>query len=114
MREHRHTLRVEPTILIPDVRNLFWEYDKRTISWKKDKELILKKILHYGTWDAICWVRKNFGDDELREWIILHHGIGLDAKRLSYWQLILNIPKKLTNEWIAMNKKNPWSRKKVK
>ena len=109
MRELPTKLNIGQPNIIPEVRNLFWEYDKRTITWTRDKDLIIQKILHHGSWNTLRWLRRNLTDSELRDWIISRGGAGLDAKKLRYWQLILDIPKKLVDEWISINLKNPWS-----
>lgn len=93
------------------VLTLFWEYDKRSISWSKDKDLITKKILRQGSWEDVCWLRSKIDDDELRSWLISHDGAGLDAKQLRYWQLILGIPGHVVNKWIQFFRENPWSRR---
>ncbi len=93
------------------VRDIFWEYEKGSISWQKDRDLIIKKILHHGSWDALCWMRSVIDDESLRTWLIDHDGAGLDAKRLRYWQLILNLPVSNVNKWIQTYRDNPWSRR---
>jgi hypothetical protein len=93
------------------VRQLFWEYHKHSISWLEDRDLIIKKILQHGSWDALCWMRSAMDDEALRSWLIDHDGAGLEAKRLRYWQLILNLPKSRVDAWIQSGRENPWNRR---
>ena len=111
MPENRTVRKSDKTKLPSEIRKLFWEYDIRTISWEKDRDLIVNKILHYGSWDAVLWLRAQFPAEALRDWLIERNGNGLDAKRLKYWELMLDIPKRTVDGWIAHVNENPWSKK---
>ncbi|MCK5241751.1 hypothetical protein KAR34_04795 [bacterium] len=82
------------------LRPLFWEYDFKKISWPADKNLIVSRILREGDWQAIVWLRKNTNTIQLRQWFWEHQGRGLDSRRLRYWELVLNLPRKYINNWM--------------
>ena len=99
------------TGLPPFVRELFWEYGKRDISWSKHRRFVIKRILSHGEWSALKWLRRNTTPEELRMWFMETKGRALDPPRLRYWELILDLPKKDVDRWIRQMKTNPWHRR---
>ena len=93
------------------VLDLFWEYPKRSLSWQEDSDLIISKILESGGWDSAKWLIATAGYAWLKSWMLRRGGAGLDAKRLRFWQLVLNLPQDTVDSWIAENNENPWHRR---
>lgn len=93
-----------PAILKP----LFWEYKFNALSWDKDSDLITEKVLAYGEWDTVAWLRCRLGDKNLREWLIRRRGAGLSPRQLRFWELILAIPHRLVNTWLAEEGRSIW------
>lgn len=93
------------------VSGLFWEYDPDAITWSEDADLIISKVLHTGTWEDVRWLRRTLGDAGLRDWLLQHKGAGLEPRRLRFWQLILNLPKREVDAWLARHNQNPWQRR---
>lgn len=93
-----------PTFLRP----LFWEYDFRKLSWKQHAHLVTGKILARGDWRALVWLRRKLGDPGLREWIIRGQGRGLSRRQVRYWELILDLPHRLVNQWLADPGRRSW------
>jgi hypothetical protein len=86
----------------------FWDYSFGKLSWKTDRDLITRRLLTEGSWEAITWLRKHLGDDGLRQWLIAHRGRGLSPRQLSFWSLILNLPHKQVAGWIRNSQNSPW------
>src|SRR5712691_5928030 len=76
------------------LRAFFWDYDFKKLRWETDRDLIVGRILIWGTWDATTWLRRTAGDDVIRGWILLHEAKGLNKHQLSYWALVLNLPRR--------------------
>ena len=58
---------------LPDrLRPFFWDYDFDALNWGEDRDLIIKRILASGDWNAITWLRAHIGDDSLKAWIQQH------------------------------------------
>ena len=91
------------------VLDLFWEYPKQALSWSLDSDLIIRKVLEVGQWDSVKWLILTAGYQHLRRWVLQRQGAGLDARRLRFWQLALNIPRGTVDAWIANNDSNPWN-----
>ena len=50
------------------------------------------------------------GDSALREWIEQRQGAGLSPKQLRFWQVILNLPKRIVDEWLKSPNRKVWDR----
>jgi hypothetical protein len=93
------------------LRPFFWDYDFNTLTWEKDRDLVIKRILTSGDWNAIDWLRSHAGDESLREWIQQHQGNGLSPRQLRFWELILEIPRRQVNIWLSTERRNVWEKR---
>lgn len=89
----------------------FWDYSFSKLSWEADRDLITRRLLTEGSWEAVTWVRKHLGDGGLRQWLIAHRGRGLSPRQLSFWSLVLNLPHKQVADWIKTSRNSPWSQR---
>lgn len=97
---------------LPDsLRSFFWDYDFDVLTWENDHDLIIKRILTSGDWKAITWLRSRAGDQSLREWIIQHQGDGLNRQKLRFWELILGLPHRQVNTWLANERRKVWEKR---
>jgi hypothetical protein len=87
---------------------LLWDYDFTSLSWDQDRDLIIRRILQEGSWEATQWLRLKIGDDTLRAWLEGHRGGRLSPRQLRYWELVLEIDSTLINKWIDSAKEGPW------
>jgi hypothetical protein len=83
------------------LRPLFWEYDFARLSWDRDRDLVISRVLAEGDLDAIRWLIERLGKPELRRWIEARQGRGLDARQLRFWELILGLRHRQVSEWMA-------------
>jgi len=109
---HRTTKSTYPSKLPRSLRALFWDYDFATLAWESDRDLIVARVLTSGNWDAVTWLRSRLGNHALREWIERHHGGGLSPQRLRFWELILELPHRQVNAWLAANGRQVWDKRK--
>ena len=93
------------------LRPFFWDYRFSNLSLPDDKDLVIRRILSQGSWQAIRWLRKEIGDTELREWLISHQGRGLSPRQLRYWELIYALPPRQVNQWVQNSKKEVWAQR---
>ena len=93
------------------IRSLFWDLDPRDLRWERDREQIIGRVLAEGSWDAVKWLRKQAGDDALREWIERHQGRGLTPRQLRFWELILELPHRRVDEWLRREGRQVWDRR---
>src|ERR1700682_4881189 len=90
------------------LRPFFWDYDFARLSWKADRDLIIARILAVGNWDSIRWLRRRMTDDELRAWLQRRRGAGLSNRHLRFWELILKLPRREVNSWLADPARQIW------
>lgn len=93
------------------LRPFFWDYKFSHLSMTKDRDLIIRRILSNGSWDAVRWLRKSLGDQELREWLITHRGRGLSARQLRFWSLIYDLPIRQVKQWVKAAQLDVWARR---
>ncbi len=94
---------------LPDhVQDLFWDYDSEAIDWDDDRELVIRRVLTDGNWDAITWLRDRLGDERLRGWMLEHEGRGLSPRQLRFWEVVLELPSGQVDAWIAGRRHAVW------
>ena len=93
------------------LRELFWDYNFDNLTWEDDRELIIKRILISGNWNAVTWLRSRAGDQSLRDWIIQHQGDGLNPQKIRFWELILGLPHRQVNTWLATERRKVWEKR---
>ncbi len=47
-------------------------------------------------------------DAELRAWLVQRRGAELSSKHLRFWELILNLPRRQVNAWLADPQQRIW------
>ncbi len=93
------------------LRSFFWDYSFKDISWPKDREMVVRRLLIEGSWEAIRWLRERMGDNNLRRWMIVHQGRGLNPRQIRFWCLLLEIPKFQAETWVSAARSTPWSQR---
>jgi len=100
-----------PTGLSDLLPSLFWDVDFANLDWEADRDLIVGRILEAGSWPAVRWLRSFWGDQAVRAWLEAHAGARLSPRQLRYWELVLNLPPKEVEEWIARAKNSLWEKR---
>jgi hypothetical protein len=94
--------------LTRSLRPLFWDYDFADLTWESDRDLIIGRILAAGNWDALRWLKRQLPDPELRIWLAHRRGAGLSNRQLRFWELILDLPHRQVNSWLAHPGRRIW------
>jgi hypothetical protein len=102
---------IMPIDLEPIAR-YFWDTDMATLKWEDYKNFIIRRILQYGDFNSIKWLRTQVGDDELRNWIVTRSGRGLTPRQIRYWALILDIDATLADEWVMVASNTLWEKRR--
>jgi hypothetical protein len=87
---------------------LFWEHDIGALDVESHKALIILKVAVHGDQDQIRILRSLYGDAAIRKALIKRECRGLSAKHIRFWALIVGIPRKLENAWVARVLQEPW------
>ncbi len=102
----------QKSISLPkSLKRYFWDYSFKDLSWLKDRDLIIRRLLTDGSWESIQWLRKRIGDDDLRRWLITHQARGLSSRQIRFWSLILALPKLRVEAWARTARSSPWSQR---
>jgi len=86
----------------------FWDYPFARLSLAKDRDLVIRRLLSNGSWDAIRWLRKTVGDEELRAWLISHRGRGLSPRQLRFWGVLFDLPPRQVTRWVRAAQNGVW------
>jgi len=97
--------------LSKSLQKYFWDYSFKDLSWSKDRDLIIRRLLTDGSWKSILWLRKRIGDDSLRRWLITHQARGLSPRQIRFWSLVLDLPKLRVETWAQTARSSPWSQR---
>ena len=102
----------KPKTKLPEfLQPFFWDDDFDSLTWEDDREFITARVLSSGDWRALTWLRSRAGDGSLREWIERHEGRGLGPERLRFWQIVLGLPRRQVNIWLAAERQTVWERR---
>jgi len=104
--------RSSPPRLPRMLRPLFWDHDFDVLNWKQDRDLIVARVLASGSWNVVRWLRRRLGDEALREWLQQRRGAGLSPRQLRFWELILELPHRQVNAWLAAPERTVWDRRR--
>jgi Family of unknown function (DUF6922) len=103
-RTHKTSRRRLPEMLRP----FFWDYRFGSLSWEKDQHLVIARTLEVGSLTALRWLRRKLGDDALREWLLQRQGRGLSRQQLRFWEVILDIPRRIVDKWLSDPRRRIW------
>lgn len=94
---------------LPDMlKQFFWDYNFNKLSWSHDRDLIVRRILRQGSWQAIGWLRRQMGDESLHRWLVENRGGRLSPLQLRFWEIVLDLPNEKVQKWVDEAKNNPW------
>lgn len=73
------------------LKPFLWSYNFNNLDVMRDRRLIIAQLLNYGDVNAVRWVIKQYGVDEVRQIANTIPVKQWDNKSLAYWKLILDI-----------------------
>lgn len=76
------------------LRPFLWSYDFNKIDKQKDKNIIIKNILDYGTEEATNWLRDNYTNKETQDVIRRSVRSAWSKKSINFWELIYKVSPK--------------------
>ena len=78
-----------PTGLAP----YFQEYDLAELNISQDANLIIQRVLDFGTWDEVRWLFKTYGTQKIRAFVRQYGEKWLNPVAFNYWRKLLAIRK---------------------
>ena len=89
----------------------FWDVDPASLSWAEHRDFIVLRLLTAGDLDAYRWIRAGLGDEGLRSWLLSRRGKGLDARRLRFWEIVLDLPAEEVSDWVKESQSGVWQKR---
>jgi hypothetical protein len=90
------------------LQELFWDLAPDRLDLRRDRDLVISRVLAAGGWDAARVLRRRIGDDALREWLLRNEARGLSPARLRFWELVLELPKARADAWVRAARASVW------
>lgn len=87
--------------------SLFQEYDYNSLNIKRDKSIIMGRLLESGNMDELQWLFKTYTIKEIAEFVKLRGYRTLSSRTFNFWLLVLDIEKYQKPEWLK-DKKLLW------
>jgi len=90
---------------------LFWEYPAGTITFERNRDLVMEKVLSRGGWEDVQWLRSVAGDNAILDWLLRTKGRALERAQIRFWQLVLDIPSEEADAWLSIPDREIWDRR---
>lgn len=93
------------------IASLFWDHPAGAVALALHRDFVVERVLARGSWDDICWLRREVGDDALRHAIAVGRGRSLSRPQLRFWELVLELPQDDVEHWLSLPAREIWDRR---
>lgn len=97
--------------LPPRVAALFWEYAGDEMSLERDRDFIVGRVLSTGDWECVRWLRREVGDQAIRDHLTRTCGRLLSPRQLRLWQVLLDVREETVTSWLAQDRRRLWDKR---
>ena len=80
-----------PTQIPVGLKPYFQEYDIKRLDISRDANLIIQRVLEFGTWDEIRWLFKIYQSKRIRLFLRQYGARWLKPVTFTYWRKLLGI-----------------------
>ena len=94
-----------------DFRPLFWDREFDKLTWAKDRDFVVGRVLASGSWDQAGRVRRKLGDEAVGSYLRRTRGRQLSARQLRLWETVLDLPTDEVSGWIGTPGREVWERR---
>ena len=96
----------------PDhILTLFWDVAPQRLSLTRDQEFVLGRVLSAGGYRSLQWIRERIGDVAIRSYLERTRGRLLSVRQLRFWEVILDFPHAMVEEWVRDDARRIWERR---
>jgi len=93
----RNMERVAPKVALPErLKPHFQEYDVEHLDLKRNADLVIQRVLEFGSWEEIRWLFQLYGARRVRLFVHRHGERWLKPVTFIYWRRLLRI-----RSWIS-------------
>ncbi len=90
------------------LRPLFWDCNFAVLDAVGQQDFVIGRVLASGPLDAIRWLRRRYGDDMIRDWIIRHRGRQLSSQQVRFWDAVIGLPAVDVRQWLEEPERHLW------
>lgn len=85
----------------------FWEVDPEQVDLDENAYYVIGRVLDHGNFDAARQVRRYYGDDRLKEFLLSSYSRGLSKRIMRFWQVVLGLSPEECKRISLIRNKNP-------
>ena len=82
--------------------------DSGAIDLDAHRSFLIGRILSAGPLESIRWARQTYGDDVIREWIVVHEGRQLSSPQIRLLETLIGLPAEAVAAWLAVPERRIW------
>ena len=75
----------------PSVARLLWDVDLASLDLDRHRALVLERVMSRGTWEAMRWLRRRYGREEIADFLRREGARRLSPRDLAYWCLVADV-----------------------
>lgn len=99
-----------PRVVLPErLRPHFQEYDTDHLDLKRNADLVIQRVLEFGTWEEIRWLFQLYGARRIRLFVRRRGERWLQPVTFNYWRRLLRI-RSWTSSPLPTPKGELWNR----
>ena len=73
------------------LQKYFWDVEFKILDKKEDSFFIIERLLEFGDWQSIRWLRRIFSKEEIKE--VIKKSRALSVRTCNLWSAVYKIPK---------------------
>jgi len=86
-------------VLPAPILRLMHDCDPDLVSWDRNRGFLIDRVLASSNWAAICALREEVSDQEIRDRLRATRGRKLSPRQLCFWQTVLDLDPKEVRLW---------------
>lgn len=85
----------------------FWEVQAENVDLDEYPYYVMERVLEHGNFEAVRKVRRYYGDERLKAFLLSTYARGLSKPTMRFWQVILNLSPEECEQISLLRNKNP-------
>ncbi len=85
----------------------FWEVEPEKVDLEKNDYYVIGRVLEHGNMEAVRKLRRFYGDQRLRQFLLSTYARGLSKRIMRFWQVVLNLSLEECERISSIRSKNP-------
>lgn len=85
----------------------FWEVKPEEVDLEKNDYYVIGRVLEHGNIAAVRKLRRHYGDQRLKQFLLSTYARGLSKRIMRFWQVVLNLSSEECEQISSIRNKNP-------